>query len=59
MKSYFEPFAKQHPKPVYLSEDEYAQYKSQIDEAAKEYGYQLAGFRLKKAVFSTKKREEL
>ena len=52
--NYSEIFAKAHPRAVDVSESEYLKAKDEADAAAAKAGYRLAGFRLGRAVFTTK-----
>jgi hypothetical protein len=47
-------FAAAHPKAVDFPEADFYALQPGISEAAQAYGYRLAGFRLKRAVFTTK-----
>lgn len=50
-------FCAAHPKAIDFPQKEYEAEKDDFDSIASEFGYQLAGFRLERAVFSTKKKE--
>lgn len=50
-------FLANFPKPVHIPEEEYAKNAYDIDKIALARGYRLAGIRLKRAVFSTKRKE--
>lgn len=52
--SYGAFFTSAHPKAVDLPQAEYDQNKAAVDAAADAAGYRLAGFRLQRAVFTTK-----
>lgn len=47
-------FAAAHPKPVDFHEADFYALQPAISDAAAVFGYRLAGFRLKRAVFTTK-----
>lgn len=49
-----EAFAASHPKSVDFPETDFYSLQPAISEAAAAFGYRLAGFRLKRAVFTTK-----
>lgn len=52
--TYAEQFAKAFPKALDFHESEYKQHEQEILRAATENGYRLAGFRLRRAVFTSK-----
>jgi len=52
--NYAELFAKANKKAVDIPEFEYLQAHDEVDSAAAEAGYRLAGIRLNRAVFTTK-----
>lgn len=47
-------FSKAHPKAIDFTQGEYEGAKDEFDAIATRYGYSLAGFRLGRAVFTTK-----
>lgn len=47
-------FTKAHPKPVDIPQKDYERDREQIDAAAAQHGYRLAGIRQGRAVFTTK-----
>ncbi len=47
-------FAESYPRAVDINEDDYRAKQAEYDAAATASGYRLAGFRLHRAVFSTK-----
>lgn len=47
-------FAESYPRAVDIGEDDYRAKQAEYDAAATAAGYRLAGFRLQRAVFSTK-----
>jgi hypothetical protein len=49
-----EAFAAAHPKAVDFYETDFYALQPAISDAAAAFGYRLAGFRLKRAVFTTK-----
>ena len=53
-----EAFAKSYPKAIDFPQAEYEREKTEFDRIAAEYGYRLAGFRLQRAVFTTKTLQE-
>lgn len=57
--SYAEVFTAAHPKPVDFPQSEYEANVIEIDVAATEAGYRLAGYRLRRAVFTTKPQKGL
>lgn len=48
-------FCSAHPKAVDFPQKEYEDEKGDFDSVAAEFGYRLAGCRLQRAVFTTKK----
>lgn len=52
--TYQEQFEKRFPKAIDFLELEYLKARTEIDEAAVAAGYRFAGWRLGRAVFSTK-----
>lgn len=50
-----EDFAAAHPKAFDIPASEYERVKADYDRAAAHHGYRLAGLRLGRAVFTTKK----
>lgn len=56
VNKYQQTFSSSYPKAVDFADEDYQKDKDEADKAAEEYGYSLAGFRLGRAVFSTKKR---
>lgn len=56
--NYAEMFAKAHPKAVDFLESEYLKNRAEADDAAAKAGYRMAGFRLGRAVFTSKEVKE-